>query len=142
MNNEQLAALRREAQAISEVHPSKDARAFSASALLAIDALTARIAELEAGRVALIETAAFRVGNLVTINQDEYPALGGLFAQLWDGDSVAARVYGPASSRGRAGWLRAISNTLARKARRGGPFHMGCRYLIGKSGSTSAQVRK
>jgi hypothetical protein len=37
---------------------------------------------------------AFTVGNLVTVNQDDYPALGGLFMQLWDGDDVVARVYG------------------------------------------------
>lgn len=35
----------------------------------------------------------FKVGNLVTVNQDPYPALGNLFVQLWDGDDLVARVY-------------------------------------------------
>lgn len=35
-----------------------------------------------------------RVGHLVTVTQDEYPALGALFVQLWHGESVVARVYG------------------------------------------------
>ncbi len=34
------------------------------------------------------------VGNLPTLNQDDYPALGAWWVQLWDGDSVFARVYG------------------------------------------------
>lgn len=35
-----------------------------------------------------------KVGNLVTLNQDQYPALGDWFVQVWDGDEVAMRVYG------------------------------------------------
>lgn len=38
--------------------------------------------------------AKLRVGNLPTINQDDYPALGVWWVQLWDGDHVFARVYG------------------------------------------------
>jgi hypothetical protein len=34
------------------------------------------------------------VGNLPSINQDAYPALGAWWVQLWDGDHVFARVYG------------------------------------------------
>lgn len=36
----------------------------------------------------------FKVGNLITLNQDMYPALGTLFVQIWEGDDVVARVYG------------------------------------------------
>lgn len=36
----------------------------------------------------------WRVGNLVTMNQDEYPGLGGWFTQIWCGDDVVARIYG------------------------------------------------
>jgi hypothetical protein len=35
-----------------------------------------------------------KVGNLVTLNQDVYPALGTWFVQIWEGDGVVARVYG------------------------------------------------
>lgn len=35
-----------------------------------------------------------RVGNLPTMNQDEYPSLGRWWVQLWAGDEVFARVYG------------------------------------------------
>lgn len=34
------------------------------------------------------------VGNLPTVNQDEYPALGDWWVQVWDGDRVVARAYG------------------------------------------------
>lgn len=49
------------------------------------------------------------VGNLPTVNQDAYPALGAWWVQLWDGDSVAARVYGasPEEARSRAAMLAA-----------------------------------
>ena len=40
-----------------------------------------------------VEPVAWKQGNLVTFNEDPYPALGGLFVQLWDGEEVAARVY-------------------------------------------------
>ena len=40
------------------------------------------------------EGKGWKLGNLITSNQDDYPALGSLFIQIWDGDSVAARVYG------------------------------------------------
>lgn len=45
-----------------------------------------------------------KVGNLTTLNQDTYPALGKWFVQLWDGDAVVARVYGdtPEQARERA----------------------------------------
>ena len=33
-------------------------------------------------------------GNLLTLTQDSYPALGEWFGQIWDGDNVVARVYG------------------------------------------------
>lgn len=36
----------------------------------------------------------WKLGNLITLNQDGYPALGSLFVQIWEGDSVVARVYG------------------------------------------------
>lgn len=40
------------------------------------------------------EPVAYKVGCLLTVNDDQYPALPGLFGQLWDGEVVAARVYG------------------------------------------------
>ena len=40
-----------------------------------------------------VEPVAWKQGNLVTFNEDPYPALGGLFVQFWDGEEVAARVY-------------------------------------------------
>jgi hypothetical protein len=36
----------------------------------------------------------FKVGNLVTLTQSDYPGLGQWFVQLWDGDEIVARVYG------------------------------------------------
>ena len=36
----------------------------------------------------------WKLGNLLSLNQEEYPALGVLFVQIWEGDSVVARVYG------------------------------------------------
>lgn len=49
------------------------------------------------------------VGNLPTINQDGYPALGAWWVQLWDGDDVFARVYGssPEEAHNRAEMLAA-----------------------------------
>ena len=49
------------------------------------------------------------VGNLPTVNQDDYPGLGAWWVQLWDGDSVFARVYGasPEEARIRASMLAA-----------------------------------
>lgn len=41
----------------------------------------------------MVQAPVFKVGNLVTVNQDPYPALGQLFMQLWDGDDLIARVY-------------------------------------------------
>lgn len=41
-----------------------------------------------------VQEPAFKVGNLVTLTGGEYPGLGQWFVQLWDGDEVAARVYG------------------------------------------------
>ena len=35
-----------------------------------------------------------KVGNLVTLNQDVYPSLGTWFVQIWEGEDVAARIYG------------------------------------------------
>jgi hypothetical protein len=40
------------------------------------------------------EPVAFKQGNLASFTQDPYPSLGSMFVQLWDGDDVAARVYG------------------------------------------------
>lgn len=40
------------------------------------------------------EPVALKVGNLIALNQDEYPGLGDFFVQIWDGDEVAARIYG------------------------------------------------
>lgn len=40
------------------------------------------------------EPEGVRVGNLVTMNQDEYPGLGEWFTQIWCGDDVVARIYG------------------------------------------------
>ena len=49
------------------------------------------------------------VGNLPTVNQDDYPALGVWWVQLWDGDDVFARVYGstPEEAHNRAKMLAA-----------------------------------
>lgn len=41
----------------------------------------------------MVQEPMFKVGNLVTVNSDPYPALGHLFVQLWDGDDLVARVY-------------------------------------------------
>lgn len=41
-----------------------------------------------------IDKKGWYLGNLITLNQDDYPALGSLFVQIWEGDSVVARVYG------------------------------------------------
>jgi hypothetical protein len=41
-----------------------------------------------------VQEPAFKVGNLVTLTGGDYPGLGQWFVQLWDGDEVAARVYG------------------------------------------------
>ena len=41
-----------------------------------------------------MQEPAFKVGNLVTLTGGDYPGLGQWFVQLWDGDEVAARVYG------------------------------------------------
>jgi hypothetical protein len=50
------------------------------------------------------------VGNLPTVNQDAYPALGAWWVQLWDGDSVFARVYGASQEEAssRAAMLAAV----------------------------------
>lgn len=53
------------------------------------------------------KSEAIRIGNLPTINQDEYPGLGDWWVQLRignEGDEVLARVYGdtPAQARNRA----------------------------------------
>lgn len=40
------------------------------------------------------EQVAWQQGSLTTMNQDPYPALGKWFVQFWEGDDVAARVYG------------------------------------------------
>jgi len=47
-----------------------------------------------AAQPAPVQEPAFKVGNLVTLTGGEYPGLGQWFVQLWDGDEVAARVYG------------------------------------------------
>lgn len=36
----------------------------------------------------------WKQGGLVTLNQDPYPAMGAWFVQFWEGEEVAARVYG------------------------------------------------
>lgn len=36
----------------------------------------------------------WKLGNLLSLNQEVYPTLGILFVQIWEGDSVVARVYG------------------------------------------------
>lgn len=41
-----------------------------------------------------IDEKGLKLGQLITVNQDNYPALGSLFVQIWKGDSVVARVYG------------------------------------------------
>jgi hypothetical protein len=41
-----------------------------------------------------VQEPMFKVGNLVSLNGGDYPGLGQWFVQLWDGDEVAARVYG------------------------------------------------
>ena len=64
----------------------------------AIDDLSAALARIEwveplAQQAEPGEPVAWKQGNLVTFNEDPYPALGGLFVQFWDGEEVAARVY-------------------------------------------------
>ena len=41
-----------------------------------------------------IDKKEWKLGNLITINLDGYPALGRFFVQIWEGDFVVARVYG------------------------------------------------
>ncbi len=50
--------------------------------------------ELNEMDAAPVQEPAFKVGNLVTLTGGEYPGLGQWFVQLWDGDEIAARVYG------------------------------------------------
>lgn len=63
------------------------------------ESLREHMAEIQRLRAALaqqdepVEPVAWKQGNLVTFNEDPYPALGGLFVQFWDGEEVAARVY-------------------------------------------------
>lgn len=52
-----------------------------------------RFERLEKSEQQAEQEPVFKVGNLVTVNQDPYPALGQLFVQLWDGDDLVARVY-------------------------------------------------
>ncbi|WP_447988252.1 hypothetical protein [Achromobacter spanius] len=54
-----------------------------------------------------------RVGNLPTMNQDEYPSLGRWWVQLWAGDEVFARVYGetPQQAKTRAVALASVPVT-------------------------------
>ena len=48
----------------------------------------------EVAALKAVQEPAFKVSNLVTLTGGEYPGLGQWFVQLWDGDEVAARVYG------------------------------------------------
>ena len=93
----------------STTHTGKDARELGMKAITALRAALAQQAEPEGsvcarcGALAFdpvlpqqaepVEPAAWKQGNLVTFNEDPYPALGGLFVQFWDGEEVAARVY-------------------------------------------------
>lgn len=36
----------------------------------------------------------WRVGNLLTMSDCDYPGMGRMFAQVWQGDDLIARVYG------------------------------------------------
>ena len=63
-----------------------------------------------------------RVGCLTTMNQDDYPGLGGWWVQLRigsEGDEVLARVYGssPEQARDRAAALAAVPQAQAEDAR-------------------------
>ena len=68
---------------------SPDADAPGAKVRTAITALRAALAQ----QAEPVQPGAWKQGNLVTFNEDPYPALGGLFVQFWDGEEVAARVY-------------------------------------------------
>lgn len=48
----------------------------------------ARVLDVEA------ERREWTVGNLLTVSDCDYPGMGGLFAQIWQGDDLIARVYG------------------------------------------------
>jgi hypothetical protein len=68
--------------------PYMDVRVYEDAARLR-DVLQAALAQ----QAEPVEPVAWKQGNLVTFNEDPYPALGSLFVQFWDGEEVAARVY-------------------------------------------------
>lgn len=35
-----------------------------------------------------------KVGNLATLTSEDYPGMGNYFVQIWNGDSLFARIYG------------------------------------------------
>jgi hypothetical protein len=41
-----------------------------------------------------VDEPAWNVGNLLTMSDSEYPGMGAMFAQVWQGDALIARVYG------------------------------------------------
>jgi hypothetical protein len=49
-----------------------------------------------------IKQARWEVGNLLTMSDSEYPGMGGMFAQVWQGDDLIARVYGDSADEVRA----------------------------------------
>jgi hypothetical protein len=52
------------------------------------------IAAVKLALSAPVQKPVFKVGTLVTLTECDYPGLGQWFVQLWDGEEVAARVYG------------------------------------------------
>lgn len=44
--------------------------------------------------IASAEPVAWTVGNLLTLSERDYPGMGTAFAQVWQGDTLIARVYG------------------------------------------------
>lgn len=81
---EQLDAVRGEAEIISDCHPSKDARAFAKSALAALDAQQARIAELDG----LLTSASNHCNETANERNELFGRIANLEAQLKLADEV------------------------------------------------------
>jgi hypothetical protein len=50
--------------------------------------------QAEAAPAPTTEPVAWKVGNLLTMSDSDYPGMGSMFAQVWEGDDLIARVYG------------------------------------------------